>query len=190
MNVLNRHQAKGPLRNAGGFLEVDIGVMSLPTIDGLRFVTVGQHDALAEPLLAELTVEYATRYGGTPELVGQWLRGYPADEFEAPGGGMLIGLLDDQAATGGAFRRFDDQTAELKRIWTDSRHRRRGLARSLLAALEADIVHRGYRRIYLTTGDRQPEAEALYLAAGYRKLTDPLPAEGEIYPMAFLKELS
>ncbi len=168
--------------------------MSPPTVDGLRFVPVGQHDALAEPLLAELAIEYATRYGGTPERVGTWLRGYPADEFEAPAGGMLVGLLPgdrgEVPVTGGAFRRFDEQTAELKRIWTDSGHRRRGLARALLSELEAEISERGYRRVYLTTGDRQPEAEALYLATGYRKLTDPLPAEGEVYPMAFLKELS
>ena len=102
---------------------------------------------------------------------------------------MLIGVLDRRPVTGGAFRRFDDRTAELKRIWTDSAYRRRGLARALLAELEADIALRGYLRIYLTTGDRQPEAEALYLATGYTKLTDPLEAEGEVYPMAFLKEL-
>jgi GNAT superfamily N-acetyltransferase len=167
--------------------------MSLPMVDGLRFVAVAQHDPLAEPLLAELTVEYATRYGTTLERVGGWLRGYPAEEFAPPGGGMLIGLLPgadgDQPVTGGAFRRFDADTAELKRIWTDSGFRRRGLAKHLLAALEAEIAARGYRRVYLTTGDRQPEAEALYLATGYDKLTDPLPSEGEVYPMAFLKEL-
>jgi GNAT superfamily N-acetyltransferase len=185
----DQHEAKAAVRNAGGPFAVDIGVMTLPTEDGLRFVTVGQHDALAEPLLVELAIEYSTRYGGTPERVSSWLRGYPAGEFEAPTGGMLIGVLDRRPVTGGAFRRFDDRTAELKRIWTDSAYRRRGLARALLAELEADIALRGYLRIYLTTGDRQPEAEALYLATGYTKLTDPLEAEGEVYPMAFLKEL-
>src|SRR4051812_47159946 len=148
-------------------------LMTQPTLDGLRFVAVGQGNPLAEPLLAELAVEYAIRYGGTPERVGTWLRGYPADEFEAPDGGMLIGVFGDRPVTGGAFRRFDDQTAELKRIWTDSAHRRRGLARVLLDELEAEITVRGYRRVYLTTGDRQPEAEALYLATGYTKLADP-----------------
>ena len=73
-----------------------------------------------QPLLAELAVEYATRYDGTVERVGAWLRGYPADEFAPPRGGMLVGLLDGVPVTGGAFRRFDDDTAELKRIWTDS----------------------------------------------------------------------
>lgn len=164
--------------------------MTVPAVNRLRFVAVDQDDALAEPLLAELAVEYASRYGATHEAVSKWLRGYPAEEFAPPGGGLLIGLLDDQPVTGGAFRRFDDSTAELKRIWTDSRYRRQGHAKALLVQLEAEIVARGYRTVYLTTGDRQPEAEALYLASGYERLSEPLPAEGEVYPLAFRKTLS
>jgi GNAT superfamily N-acetyltransferase len=162
-------------------------------VNRLLFVAVGQQDPLAEPLLAELAVEYASRYGATEDAVSKWLRGYPADEFAPPGGGLLIGLSaasGSQPVTGGAFRRFDDATAELKRIWTDSRYRRRGYAKALLVELEAEIVARGYRRVYLTTGDRQPEAEALYLSAGYLRLAEPLPAEGDVYPLAFVKTLS
>lgn len=164
--------------------------MSVPAVNQLRFVAVDQDDPLAEPLLAELAVEYATRYGTTEHAVSKWLRGYPAEEFAPPDGGLLIGLLNDQPVTGGAFRRFDDSTAELKRIWTDSRHRRQGHARTLLVELEAEIAARGYRSVYLTTGDRQPEAEALYLSTGYVRLDEPLPAEGEVYPLAFQKMLS
>jgi ribosomal protein S18 acetylase RimI-like enzyme len=164
--------------------------MTVPAVNQLRFVAVGQDDPLAEPLLSELAVEYATRYSATEDAVLTWLRGYPADEFAPPGGGLLIGLLNGQPVTGGAFRRFDDSTAELKRIWTDSRHRRQGHARALLVELEAEIAARGYRAVYLTTGDRQPEAEALYLSTGYLRLAEPLPAEGEVYPVAFRKTLS
>jgi GNAT superfamily N-acetyltransferase len=164
--------------------------MSVPAVNQLRFVAVNQDDRLAEPLLAELAVEYATRYGATEQAVSSWLRGYPADEFAPPGGGMLIGLLGGQPVTGGAFRRFDDSTAELKRICTDSRYRRQGHAKALLVELEAEIAARGYRSVYLTTGDRQPEAEALYLSRGYIRLPEPLPAEGEVYPLAFVKTLS
>jgi GNAT superfamily N-acetyltransferase len=158
-------------------------------VNELRFAAVGQDDPLAEPLLAELAVEYATRYGVTEQAVSKWLRGYPADEFAPPHGGLLIGLRNDEPVTGGAFRRFDDSTAELKRIWTDSRYRRQGHAKALLVQLEAEIVARGYRAVYLTTGDRQPEAEALYLSTGYVRLAEPLPAEGEVYPLAFRKAL-
>jgi GNAT superfamily N-acetyltransferase len=163
--------------------------MSVPAVGELRFVAVGQDDPLATPLIDELAIEYADRYGGVRDRVHAWLRGYPAAEFEAPDGGLVIGLLAGTPVTGGAFRRFDDTTAELKRIWTDSRHRRRGHAKALVSRLEADIAALGYSRIYLTTGDRQPEAEALYLSLGYTRLDQPLPAEGEVYPIAFLKVL-
>jgi GNAT superfamily N-acetyltransferase len=163
--------------------------MSAHTVDELRFEAVDQHDPLAEPLLAELALEYASRYRAPVESVSKWLRTYPAHEFAPPDGALLIGLRDGLPVTGGAFRRFDDDTAELKRIWTDSRYRRRGFARALLVELEAAIVVRGYRRIYLTTGDKQPEAEELYLSTGYVRLDEPLPADGEVYPIAFLKTL-
>ena len=150
-------------------------------MQSLRFVDVRQDDELAEPLIAELAVEYATRYDGTEQGVLRWLRGHPADAFAPPHGGMLIGLLDGVPVTGGAFCRFGTvegaETAELKRIWTDRRYRRRGYGRILLAELEERIVARGYRRVYLTTGTRQPEAEALYTAAGYLRLPEPRESE-------------
>jgi ribosomal protein S18 acetylase RimI-like enzyme len=163
--------------------------MSVPAVNQLRFVTVGQNDPLAEPLLAELVVEYSQRYAATEAAVANWLRGYPAEEFAAPEGGFLIGLLNGQPVAGGAFCRFDATTAELKRIWTDSRHRRRGHGKALVTQLEAEIIARGYRRVYLTTGDRQPEAEALYDSLGYTRLAEPLPAEGDVFPIAFVKAL-
>ncbi|BBX19000.1 GNAT family N-acetyltransferase [Mycolicibacterium duvalii] len=165
--------------------------MRRPAVDELHFVPVGQDDPLAAPLIDELAVEYADRYGGRRERVHAWLRRYPAAEFEPPHGALLVGLLDGRPVTGGAFRRFDDDTAELKRIWTDARHRRRGHGRALVSRLETDIAVAGYRRIYLTTGDRQPEAVALYESLGYTRLAAPLPTDGdEVYPVAFLKELA
>lgn len=159
----------------------------------LRFVDVGQDDDLAQPLIAELAVEYSTRYDGSEEGVLRWLRGHPADEFAPPHGGMLIGLLDGEPVTGGAFRRFGvvdgDETAELKRIWTDRRHRQRGFGRILLSELETRIAAAGYRRVYLTTGNRQPEAEALYAAAGYARLPAPREPEPHFLALAFEKPL-
>jgi GNAT superfamily N-acetyltransferase len=157
--------------------------MSAPALDARL---VAYTDPLVLPLLAELDHEYSTRYGHTlGDLRQEALRG--AAEFGPPDGGLLLLLEGGEPVAGGAFRRFDERTAELKRIWTHSAHRRRGLARRVLAELEREIAVRGYRRIHLTTGPRQPEAKGLYLATGYTPLYDPdLPPE-QIGPHPFEK---
>jgi GNAT superfamily N-acetyltransferase len=143
-------------------------------------------DPEVAPLLAELTEEYAARYGAVS--AGEMNR-YPATEFLPPGGVLLILSEDGESVAGGAYKRFDDQTAEIKRMWTHSAHRRRGLATRVLTELEAEAKRRGYRRLVLTTGPKQPEAAALYLATGYQSL-DPKPFDKENFGLlAFEKDL-
>ncbi len=151
-------------------------------------------DPRVRPLLDELAVEYETRYGNLFGTGGaaEELNRYPAEEFEAPHGGALIIIQENgESVAGGAFRRYDQHTAELKRIWTHSAHRRRGLARLVLAELENEARRRGYRKLYLTTGPRQPEAKNLYLATGYKALFD-LAADPpeDIKHLAFSKDLA
>ncbi|MEY9845936.1 GNAT family N-acetyltransferase [Streptacidiphilus sp. MAP5-3] len=149
-------------------------------------------DPLAEPLLRELADEYRTRYPEHRDVGRSELERYPATEFAPPNGALLLLLERGEPVAGGAFRRYredEPQTAELKRIWTHSRHRRRGLARRIVSALEQEALARGYRDVYLTTGPRQPEARALYLATGYTPLFD-LHADPEsIGPLPFRKSL-
>jgi GNAT superfamily N-acetyltransferase len=146
---------------------------------------VRQTDPDAEPLVAELTYEYTTRYG--PSGAQEMQR--PADVFEPPHGQFLLLVEAGEAVAGGAFKRFDDNTAELKRIWTHSRHRRRGLARRVVEELEKEARTFGYQRIYLTTGPQQPEAKALYLATGYTPLFDVDADPLTIGALAFDKQL-
>ncbi|QLL08086.1 GNAT family N-acetyltransferase [Mycobacterium vicinigordonae] len=161
-----------------------------PDSGGLQFVSVTLDDPRAQPLLEALADEYADRYGGDRRLYREWIVGGPDGQFAAPHGGMLIGVLDGDPVTGGAFCRYDTQTAELKRVWTHRDHRRRGYARALLATLESEIAICGYKRVYLITGDRQPEAVELYSSTGYIRLAEPLPARGPVFPIAFLKALA
>ena len=154
-----------------------------------RHVHIG--DELVVPLLDELAHEYSSRYGRTlDEQVRILAEEYPPEEFAAPGGAVVVLLDDGLPVAGGAFRRYDDETAELKRMWTRSGHRRRGLGRRVIGELERLALLRGYRRVYLTTGTRQPEARALYLAAGYAPLFDTALDPGEIAgPLPFEKDL-
>ncbi|MFF3484387.1 GNAT family N-acetyltransferase [Streptomyces sp. NPDC002701] len=158
---------------------------SLSAEPAVIHVTVS--DPRVRPLLRELGDEYSTRYGREAHAE---LARYPDEEFTASHGGvLLLLLLHGEPVAGGAFRRYDEITAELKRIWTHSAHRRRGLARRVVAELEREAKARGYRRIHLTTGPRQPEARALYLATGYTPLFDTEADPESIGPLPFEKHL-
>ncbi|MGX1566843.1 GNAT family N-acetyltransferase [Streptomyces sp. NPDC055506] len=153
----------------------------------LTFIHVPVSDSRVEPLLRELGHEYSRRYGGDAHAE---MARYPDEEFTEPHGGLLILLLErGEPVAGGAFRRYDTTTAELKRIWSHSAHRRRGLARRVVAELEREAAVQGYRRIYLTTGPRQPEARDLYLATGYTPLFDTEADPETIGPLPFEKHL-
>ncbi|MGO4287195.1 GNAT family N-acetyltransferase [Bosea sp. TAB14] len=156
-----------------------------------QFVYTTPLDPRAQPLVEQLTWEYATRYGsyfGDPP--GAEMSRYPAALFAPPDGNFVLLLRDGRAVAGGAFKRYDSHTAELKRVWTDAALRRQGLARRIVEELEQQAVRQGYNKIYLTTGFRQPEAKALYLGAGYTALFD-LTVDPETYGiLPFEKALS
>jgi len=138
-------------------------------------------DPLAALLITQLTAEYDRRYGDYfGEPAEKEMNRYPAEAFAPPEGAFVLLLRDGAPIAGGAFKRYDAETAELKRIWTDEGHRRQGLARRIVAELEAQAARQGYSRVFLTTGFRQPEARDLYLATGYSALFD-IKADPAIY---------
>ena len=131
--------------------------------------------AEALPLLEGLIAEYDARYGG---LAGRGssrseIDRYPAAAFRPPLGDFLLLQRDGTTIAGGAIMPHDDETAEVKRVWTDPALRRQGLSRRIMAALEDRAAALGYTRLYLTTGFRQPEAVGLYRGLGFRPLFNP-----------------
>lgn len=139
-----------------------------------QFLYTTPLDPRAQPLIDELSFEYDTRYGDVLREPGEprEMEKYPAELFAPPHGNFLLLLRGGVAVGGGAFKRLDERTAELKRMWTRRDLRRQGLSRKVLVELEAQVRRQGYERIYLTTGFRQPEAVNLYLSHGYSALFD------------------
>ena len=57
--------------------------------------------------------------------------------------------------------------AEIKRLYVQEAHRGLGLSRTLMSAIEAEILAEGIDRARLEMGIYQPEADALYRSIGY-----------------------
>lgn len=141
-----------------------------------------------QPMIDALIDEYSRRYAETAHFdVEEEMNLFPAELFTPPYGDFLLIRRGEETVAGGAFMYLDDDTAEIKRMWTSAQHRRQGLAKAILGALEAEIAQRGYKRIYLTTGALQPEAQRMYPAMGYIPLFDTSLDPEEIGLLAFEK---
>jgi GNAT superfamily N-acetyltransferase len=141
---------------------------------GLRFERVAITHPDAQVLVEAVQEEYVARYGGRDESP------IDAADFEDPLGQFFLGYLDDVPVATGAWRRSAvkalgaEVTAEIKRMYVVPAAQRRGIARRMLAHLEATAVDAGIEALVLETGLKQPEAIALYLSSGY----EPVPAFG------------
>ena len=60
--------------------------------------------------------------------------------------------------------------AEIKRLYVQEAHRGLGLSRTLMSAIEAEILAEGIDCARLEMGIYQPEADALYRSIGYRNI--------------------
>ncbi|MFD3545224.1 GNAT family N-acetyltransferase [Streptomyces sp. NPDC058655] len=134
----------------------------------LRAVPYDHPDAVE--LNDRVQLEYQERYEGEGDVTyldpamfapprGLYLIAYDASGTPVASGGWRS---QDKNEDG-----YEDGDAELKRMYVVPASRGLGLARRILAALEADARAAGRVRMALETGDQQPEAIALYLSEGY-----------------------
>jgi uncharacterized protein (DUF952 family)/GNAT superfamily N-acetyltransferase len=95
------------------------------------------------------------------------------DELWRPHGTFLVGWDETGAPVCcGGLKRLEDGVAEIKRMYVAPGARSRGHARRLLNGLEDAARRRGYERVRLDTGPRQPHAKALYESNGYVEIAN------------------
>jgi polar amino acid transport system permease protein len=125
---------------------------------------------LADPLtdlpFAELRREYRGQDSDPGLLTPQ------PEDYEPPGGALLLLLDAGLPVAGGGYRRYDHATAELRFIWTLSWRRLKGLARRAVSELEHAAAAAGYRRACVTTTP-PPAAGQLLRRAGYTRPPGP-----------------
>jgi len=74
---------------------------------------------------------------------------------------------DDEPVGCGAFKQYDETTAEIKRMFVKPSYRAKGAATRVLQELEKWAIENNFSSAILETVKNQPEAVALYKKNGY-----------------------
>jgi len=83
---------------------------------------------------------------------------------------VLIIYDNDRPIGCGCFKRFDNDTAEIKRMFIESDYRGKGISKIVLKELENWAVVLGFSKLVLETGIKQPEAIGLYENFGFTRI--------------------
>ena len=82
--------------------------------------------------------------------------------------GIFLVVMDDDRVVGtGAVRPFDEQTAELKRLWLLEEYHGQGFGYQVVMRLFEFARQAGYRRIYLQTSLQSQRAIGFYKRLGF-----------------------
>jgi putative acetyltransferase len=103
---------------------------------------------------------------------------------------VVIATIDDVPVGCGCFKRYDDETVELKRFFVDPERRGAGIGRAVIGELERWAIEHGYRAAVLETGVDQPAAIALYERAGYTRAPPYGPYVGMDLSICMRKQLA
>jgi putative acetyltransferase len=80
---------------------------------------------------------------------------------------VVVAYLNKDAIGCGAFKEYDTNTVEIKRMFVEPTFRGKGIAQQILTELELWAKENNYNACILETGKKQPEAITLYTKAGY-----------------------
>ena len=102
---------------------------------------------------------------------------------------VIVAYKDHKPIGCGAFKPFDPQTVEVKRMFVFSNERNQGIASQILRGLEVWARELGNKICILETGIRQPEAIRLYEKNGYESIPNFPPYVGVADSVCFCKDL-
>lgn len=80
---------------------------------------------------------------------------------------VIVAYHEDAPVGCGCFKKFDEQSVEIKRMYVRPEYRGRGIAATILDSLEKWAVELNFPASVLETGNKQIEAIQLYRKSGY-----------------------
>jgi putative acetyltransferase len=103
---------------------------------------------------------------------------------------VVVAYCDSEAIACGCFKKQDDNTVEMKRVFVKPEYRNKGVAASILLELEKWASELGFTHAVLETGMKQFEAIHFYHKIGYSDIENYGPYIGNTNSVCMRKHLS
>lgn len=81
---------------------------------------------------------------------------------------VIVAYDDDIPVGCASFKKYDDECAEVKRVFIKREYRGKGISNKLMVLLENAAKEQGYRYLILEPGEQLVAAMALYKKIGYK----------------------
>ena len=131
----------------------------------LHFQRISAQSVQARACLDAYFTELAARFEGGLD------RGLANSAKEEPGFWFIAATRGQAVLACAGLRLITPETAELKHMWVSPVARGQGVARALLAHMEAFAASLGFQHLRLDTNKVLVEAHALYRRAGYAEVS-------------------
>jgi GNAT superfamily N-acetyltransferase len=82
----------------------------------------------------------------------------------------IVIYIDKIPAACGAFKKFEENTVEIKRMYTNPKFRKKGLATAIVKELEIWAKESDYKKAVLESSLKQNEALSVYEKSGYHRI--------------------
>ncbi|HEY8560703.1 MAG TPA: GNAT family N-acetyltransferase [Pyrinomonadaceae bacterium] len=129
----------------------------------LKIIKTDSDNPDFQTLVRLLDADLAVRHG---DLHGYYAQFNKIDALK----NVVVAYLDETAVGCGAFKKFDEESVEIKRMYVRPENRGGGIAVEILRELERWAAESGFSFAVLETGKKQPEAIRLYEKSGYESI--------------------
>lgn len=126
----------------------------------MELIRTNSNNVHFQQLVKELDADLRSRYNELQDTYSQYNK---VPDLPT----VVIAMDGDEPAGCGCFKRFDENSVEIKRMFVSPLKRRKGIAAAVLCELLVWAKELGYESAVLETGILQQEAIGLYRREGF-----------------------
>ena len=129
----------------------------------LSFIKTNSDHPDFRTLVVALDADLQARYGEQQSFFSQFNK---LDHIHH----VIVAYQNNEAVGCGAFKEYEKEVAEIKRMFVQEQQRGKGIARLILTELEQWAAAEGFHSCILETAVKQPEAIRVYERGGYIRI--------------------